>query len=525
MTRIFAAPRPAVPAAARLAALMVLVMMLAACSGSASEGTSASEDADDTAAAAPTEDDMEEDPEPTDDAEDTDTDDADDAEPTEEESASGDAVEIRWFVGLGAGGQPEQIAAQEAVVEAFNDSRDDIQIVLEIVENDVAYDTLSTQIAGGNVPDIIGPVGRDGSNSYAGLYLDLEPLIESTGYDISRFPAETVENFRESDGTLPGLPFASYPSSIFFNTELFDEAGLPYPPQSYGADGTAIYGEGTEYEGTWDFDKVAEIAAILAVDANGNDGTSPDFDRSQTVQWGYVNQWTTLMFAQGTHFGAGYPVADDGSADIPEPWEQEWAWYHDGVWNAGWAPSQEQFDSELLSGNPFASGNVAMANTHLWYTCCVRDDDGNGLDFWDLAVMPSHDGTVTAKMHADTFRIMAATEHPDEAFEVLTYLLDDSALELLNAYGAAPADPGLTEAFFADLDAVFPQGVNWQVALDSASYTDVPSHEQNVPGWDEYKLAMADFESAQLSDPDMDIAAAIAELEQELSGIFAANAE
>ena len=47
MTRIFAAPRPAVPAATRLAALMVLVMMLAACSGSASEGTSASEDADD----------------------------------------------------------------------------------------------------------------------------------------------------------------------------------------------------------------------------------------------------------------------------------------------------------------------------------------------------------------------------------------------------------------------------------------------------------------------------------------------
>ena len=440
-------------------------------------------------------------------------------------SASGDAVEIRWFVGLGSGGQPEQIAAQEAVVEAFNATHDDIQIVLEIVENDVAFDTLSTQIAAGNPPDIVGPVGRDGANSYAGLYLDLEPLIEATGYDTSRWPAETVENFREDDGTLPGLPFASFPSFIYFNTELFDEAGLPHPPQTYGEDGIAIYGEGTEHEGVWDFDKVAEIAEILTVDANGNDATMPGFDRTQTVQWGFVHQWVTLMYAQGTAFGAGSPVADDGSADIPPQWEEEWAWYHDAIWERGFAPSQEQIDSELLAGNPFATGNVAMANSHLWYTCCIRDDDGNGLDFFDLAVMPSHDGVVTAKMHADTFRIFAATEHPEEAYEVLTHLLGDVALELLNAYGAAPADPALTEPFFDSLDEVFPQGVSWQVALDSAAYADVPSHEQATPGWDEYKLALADFESAQLSDPDLDMEAAVADLEERLDAIFASHAD
>ncbi len=227
------------------------------------------------------------------------------------------------------------------------------------------------------------------------------------------------------------------------------------------------------------------------------------------------------MYAQGTHFGAGYPVADDGTADIPATWEEEWQWYHDAVWESGFAPSQEQFDSDLLAGNPFSSGNIAMANSHLWYTCCVRDEDGNGLEFFDLAVVPSHDGVVTANMHADTFRIMEATEHPEEAFEVLSHLLDDAALELLNAYGAAPADPALTEAFFADLDEVFPQGVTWQVAMDSAEYADIPSAEQAVPGWEEYKLALADLESAQLSDSDLDLPAAIAELEGRLTDIFA----
>lgn len=443
------------------------------------------------------------------------------AAPTETTAAAGDRVQIRWYVGLGAGAQPEQIEAEEAVVAAFNASQSEIELVVEFVENDTAYDTLSTQIAAGNPPDIIGPVGRDGSNAYAGLYLDLEPLIASTGFDVSRWPEATVEGFRDADGKLYGLPFASYPSFMYYNKLLFDEAGLPYPPSEYGPDGISTYGEGTEWEGTWDFDKVAEIAAILTVDANGNDATSADFDRTQTVQWGYVNQFVTDMYAQGTAFGAGTILQDDGTAAVPPQWVDEWKWYYDGIWTGGWAPSQEQEDSELLTGNPFTTGNVAMAYSHLWYTCCIRNDDGTGKDFWDLAVMPSRDGTVTAKVHADTFRILASSENPDEAFTVLQYLITDAALDLLNAYGAAPADPSLTEAFYAGLDEVFPQGVNWAISDASAAFADVPSHEQFVPGWLAYKLRLDEFESGQKSDPALDFDAAVAELEADLTAIFA----
>jgi ABC-type glycerol-3-phosphate transport system substrate-binding protein len=37
-------------------------------------------------------------------------------------------------------------------------SQDEFELVLEIVDNDVAYDTLATQIAAGNAPDIVGPL-------------------------------------------------------------------------------------------------------------------------------------------------------------------------------------------------------------------------------------------------------------------------------------------------------------------------------------------------------------------------------
>jgi multiple sugar transport system substrate-binding protein len=435
------------------------------------------------------------------------------------ETPSGDKTEIRWFIGIGAGGQPEQRAAQEAVVEAFNASQDEIELVIEIVENDVAPETLATEIASGNAPDIIGPVGRDGSNEFAGLYLDIEPLIESTGVETAQWADAAIENQREADGTLVGLPFASYPSAMFYNRELFDEAGLPYPPQEYGPDGTAVYGEGTEFEGPWDYAKVQEIAQILTVDANGVDANDPAFDRENTVQWGFHWQWTTRIFQNGSYWGAGYPLADDGTADIPAVWEEEWRWFYDNVWDRGISPSQAQMDA--VGDNVFQTGNLAMAATHLWYTCCIRDDE-NGIvgDFWDLAVLPSNGGAITANMHADTFRIMASTEHPDEAFQTMYYLVTTAAPELLTAYGAAPADPALTTEFLANLDERYPQEVNWQVILEAANYADNPSHETFLPGWGEYKVRLGELESAILSDPALDLDAAIAQVESDLTTIF-----
>jgi multiple sugar transport system substrate-binding protein len=439
------------------------------------------------------------------------------------EAPSGDKTVIRWFVGLGTGDAPEQKEGQEAVVAAFNESQDEIELQIEIVDYDVAYTTLANQIATGDAPDIIGPVGRDGSNGFAGLYLDIEPLIESTGVETSQWADAAIENQREADGTLVGLPFGSFPSAVYFNRDLFAEAGLPEPPQEYGPDGVTVYGEGTEYEGTWDWAKVQELAEILTVDGAGVDATDPAFDRATATQWGFHWQFTTGLFQNGSFWGAGYPMADDGTADIPAVWEEEWKWFHANVWERGISPDQ----TILQAGdNLFQSGTIAMAPTHLWYTCCIQNTENNiAGDFWDYGVMPSNNGVVTANMHADTFRILASTEHPEEAFQTMYYLLTEGALDLLTVYGAAPADPALMDAYLASQEERYPQGVNWQTILDGANYADNPSHETFLPGWSEYKTRLKEFETAILSDPDLDLDAGIAQVESDLSTIFEENAE
>ena len=96
-------------------------------------------------------------------------------------------VPIRWYVGLGGGTDAPLIDAQEQVVADFNASQDQIELTLEVVDNDQAYDVLSTQIAANNAPDVVGPMGIRGRASFPNAWLDLTDLIDSTGYDLSDF--------------------------------------------------------------------------------------------------------------------------------------------------------------------------------------------------------------------------------------------------------------------------------------------------------------------------------------------------
>ena len=279
-------------------------------------------------------------------------------------------VIIRWFVGLGAGGQPQQIQVQKDFVTAFNSdpaNENKAYISLEILDNTVAANILKTQIAAGNAPDIIGPVGVEGLNLFIDQVADLQPLIESTGYDMTKYP-EALANFFKigKGGATIGVPFGTYPSFIWYNKKLFDEANLPYPPAKVG----------DMYEGKpWDMAAVRELGMKLTVDAAGNDATSPDFDPANVVQWGFDSQWAdNAPTAETALFGAGSFLADDGkTAQIPDPMRAGIKWFNDGVWKDHFIPNQNQVNSDLLAkGNPFQSGNLAMTFIHTWYSCCVN---------------------------------------------------------------------------------------------------------------------------------------------------------
>jgi multiple sugar transport system substrate-binding protein len=432
-------------------------------------------------------------------------------------------IPVRWYVGLGSGTDPAQIEVQQKVVDDFNKSQDKIQLILEIITYNAARDTLATQIASGNGPDIIGPVGGSGSNSFYGQWLDLKPLIEKSGYDLSQFGESSVNFFITEEGQV-GLPFASFPSMTYYQREMFDEAGLNYPPDAYGK--PYVMPGGKEVE--WNYDTLTNLAKVLTVDTDGNSPLeidendefvpNPDFDATKIVQYGYVPQYQDPR-AIGSFWSPGRLVADDGkTAQIPDAWAKAWQWYYDGMWgDQPFIPTFPVIQSpEFGTGNPYNSGKVAMALTHLWYTCCI----GDAGESWDVAAVPSYEGTTTANLNADTFRVWKGTKNPEAAFEVLSYLVGEGSLDLLSVYGGMPARIADQDAFFATLDEKYPQGVNWDVAKAGMDYADIPSNEAYTPGYLEMYDRVNTFNTKLQSEDGLDVAAETAQLQADLQTIY-----
>jgi multiple sugar transport system substrate-binding protein len=472
-----------------MSVLLVLVLSIAACGPTATEAPPAEEPTEAPAAEEPTE--------------------APAEEPTEApaEEPAGEGVEIRWFIGLGAGGNPEEMEKEEAFVEEFNAKYgDQYTLVMDVVPNETAYDVLKTQIASGDVPDIVGPVGVRGLASFEGAWLDLGPYIEAAEYDLSDFPAELVEFYQFGTGQQLFLPFAVYPAALWYNKDLVDEAGLDYPPHEWGAP----YADGDE----WTFDKLRDLAMFLTVDAEGSDATMEEFDPDNIVQFGYDAQWQDIR-ADWTYFGAASFVGPDGKAQMPEVWREAAQWYYDGMWTDWFIPNGSYVNSDLLAqGNPFGSGKLAMCPVKSWFTCCFQDATN-----WDLAAIPSYEGNITSEMHADTFGILKAVKDPEAAFAVMSLMVGEFAPDLLAVYGGLPARESLQEEAVAAMSEQFPNA-DINVFVEALSYPDDPSHESAMPNFLKASDTYATFAGSYETTPGLDLDAELDKMVEELQAVF-----
>jgi len=411
------------------------------------------------------------------------------------QSAKAQKTVVTWFVGLGTGTSKEQIDAENAVVEKFNKSQDKIELKINIAaSNQAANDTLSTLIASGNVPDIVGPVGFAGANAFNGQWADLQAWVTKTKYDLKQFPDSLVKLYQEPAG-LVGIPFAVFPGLIYYNADLFDEAGIAYPPAKIG---DKYKWDGKDVD--WDYDTVAAVAKKLTIDSAGEDATSDKFDPTKTVQFGFVHQWDTIRSDMST-FGGAPVVGKDGKVKLSDAWREEAKWLWNGVWKDHSIPNATYVNSDLLKPHAFASGKVAMARVMLWYTCCLTDLKSK----WDIAPAPAHKGTIYAPADADTFRIMKDSKNGEAAFTVLQYLLGDAALDLLTAYGAYPARPDLQAAAIKAKAEQYPSVKNWDIVAPMLEFAVAPGHESTYPNFNKGQLRFADFATLIYGDAGKDI--------------------
>jgi multiple sugar transport system substrate-binding protein len=423
-------------------------------------------------------------------------------------------VVVRWFIGLGAGTQPAQIGPEQAFATAYNASQKDVYLSLEIVDNTQAANILQVEVASGTAPDIIGPVGVEGLNIFRDQLMDLAPTIAKDNYKFNGVDQSLVDFFKlGNNNATVGVPFAVYPSFIFYNKALFKEAGLPNLPTKVG----------DMYQGKpWDIDALQQVAMKLTVDKNGNDATSSKFDPNNIVQWGFDSQYQdNSARAEDAFFGAGSFLASDGkTAQIPDYVAQGEKWFNDGVWKYHFIPTQAQIASALLgAGGEFGSGNLAMDEGHTWFTCCVAPPAPKKQFDFGFAINPLVNGKITSPLHADTFSILKTTKVPDAAWTALKAMV--ASADLLTTYGAMPADKTKQDAWFKSIDKGFPGiTLDWTVPQQMLAYPDVPNHQSWMPDYAKAKAALQAFQNKYRTTAGLDMDKELATLKTTLQGIF-----
>jgi len=137
-------------------------------------------------------------------------------------------------------------------------------------------------IAAGTPPDLWFPGAGRGNRYYAdkGQLMVLDPFLDEEGYDMTDF-YERALTLCKWDGYYQSLPIDQNTMFFCYNKDLFDEAGLDYPPTDWD-------------DKTWTWDKFLEVCKALTKEEGGKIvqyGTSSGFGTSRFSAWVFGGDW------------------------------------------------------------------------------------------------------------------------------------------------------------------------------------------------------------------------------------------
>lgn len=389
-----------------------------------------------------------------------------------------EAATVVIFVGFGTGTDASQIEVHEAIAGSFNAESESIKVEFLTVPHAEHQAKFSTMLAADMPPDVAMPIGVAGVAQNWEAWEDITPYIEASGYDLSVFSGLTVQLHNYPEKGQLGLPIGIFPTVVFYNEDLFDAAGLDYPPHQF----EAAYEDGDD----WTYAKMVEIAKQLTVDAAGNNADSPAFDWEQTTQWGW-NGWDWMHPKEwaGKFGGRTIGVSEDYKTALynSKGWVDCWEFAKDVIWTHHIRATGEQSGAFYdVAGDPMGSGMVGMWECHSWMSWAY----GSWTEAfnWNVAATPNVEGRpIVAPMHADTFTIVKAAHHKDQAWEVMQWMFQPEILkQLAKNYGSIPSHVELEAGWVDEMKADFPD-VDFAVFLESANYPDQPNHESWMPEW------------------------------------------
>lgn len=142
----------------------------------------------------------------------------------ESKKESGEKVELSLW-SYYSDGEQKQL---EAMIEKFNDSQENIKVSHQYIPFSDLKKQLSVGIAAGNLPDLA-IIDNPDHAAYAamGMFADITDKVNEWGQQEKYFegPWDSVVY----DGKVYGVPFVSNCLALFYNKDMFEQAGVEPP--------------------------------------------------------------------------------------------------------------------------------------------------------------------------------------------------------------------------------------------------------------------------------------------------------
>ncbi|CAG7624684.1 ABC transporter substrate-binding protein [Paenibacillus allorhizosphaerae] len=251
-------------------------------------------------------------------------------------------------------------------------------------------------IAAGDIPDIVasypGPMGSTLADNK--MIFNMEPLMKKYKFDTGRFSNEALQTLKIAGGQdyLAGLPAYTNTFALFYNKDVFDKFGIPYPKDG-------IY-----------WDEVVEIAKKFNRLDNGvmYRGIFPD-------GIGRIQQQLSIPFAD---FNANKSLLNT------EPWREAFQTWGSLFKMPGLTEGDFEVPNAGKNQTAFVSGTLAMIASHSNLLNSLKKAPDLK---WDMVTYPQHRKAPGIGQRLDS-PILAITEQSkakDAAFLVLDTLLTD----------------------------------------------------------------------------------------------------
>ena len=334
----------------------------------------------------------------------------DSSENADNSSGSGDKTVLKWAI------WDEKTAPYwQAMVDGYCKDHPDVTIEMTDIGSADYMTVLATELSGsGSDFDIVTIKDVPG---YATLVSKgvLEPLddrIEKDGVDLGLYNGATDQV--TVDGSLYELPFRSDFWLLFYNKDIFDNAGVDYPTNDMTME---------------QYDKLARSVAGEGFGADQVYGAHYHTWRSAVQLFGILDGEHSIL---------------DGNYDFTKPYyelikKQE----EDGVCRS----YIDTNASQLHYSAAFSEGNTAMLNMGSWYVTTLIDSlksgeyDASLCGNWGIAKYPHPEGveagttlgTITA------LSIPTVSDQKDAAWDFIKYACSEEGAEVIASTGTFPA--------------------------------------------------------------------------------------